>query len=98
MIDLTLSIFENHTIGRKWLPIRVPRLVSLFAYEEFVEQRRREGDKLLNDLFRILEYFLPHLGLIQVFDNRNVTDALIRSGMEVPSAHEYYDKVVQDCL
>jgi nucleoside-diphosphate-sugar epimerase len=98
MIDLTLSIFENHPIGRKWLPIRVPRLVSLSVYEEFVEQRRREGDKLLNDLFRILEYFLPHLGLVQVFDNRSVTDALMRSGLKFPPAHEYYGKIVQYCL
>lgn len=98
MINLTLSIFENHPIGRKWLPIRVPRLVSLSVYEEFVEQRRRDGDKLLNDLFRILEYFLPHLGLVQVFDNGNVTDALMGSGLEFPPAREYYGKVVQYCL
>jgi nucleoside-diphosphate-sugar epimerase len=98
MIDLTLSIFENHPVGRKWLPIRVPRLVSLPVYEEFVEQRRRDGDKLLNDLLRILEYFLPHLALVQVFDNRNVTDALMPSGLEFPPAREYYGKVVQYCL
>jgi nucleoside-diphosphate-sugar epimerase len=98
MIDLTLAIFENHPIGRKWLPIRVPRLVSLALYEEFVEQRRRDGDKLLNDLLRILEYFLPHLALVQVFDNRNVTDVLMPSGLEFPPAREYYGKVVQYCL
>jgi nucleoside-diphosphate-sugar epimerase len=98
MINLTLSIFESHPIGRKWLPIRVPRLVSLSVYEEFVEQRRRDGDKLLNDLLRILGYFLPHLALVQVFDNRNVTDALMRSDLEFPPAREYYGKVVQYCL
>jgi nucleoside-diphosphate-sugar epimerase len=98
MIDLTLAIFENHPIGRKWLPIQVPKLVSLPVYGEFVEQRRRDGDKLLNELFRILEYFLPHLALVQVFDNRNVTAALMRTGLEFPPAREYYGKVVQYCL
>jgi nucleoside-diphosphate-sugar epimerase len=98
MIDLTLSIFENHPIGRKWLPIRVPRLVSLPVYEEFVEQRRRDGEKLLNELLRILGYFVPHLALVQVFDNGNVTDALMGSGLEFPPAREYYGKVVHYCL
>jgi nucleoside-diphosphate-sugar epimerase len=98
MINLTLAIFENHPIGRKWLPIRVPRLVSLSVYEAFVEQRRRDGDKLLNDLLRILEYFLPHLALVQVFDNSHVTNALMPSGLEFPPARECYEKVVRYCL
>jgi nucleoside-diphosphate-sugar epimerase len=98
MINLTLSIFEKHPIGRRWLPIQVPRLVSLSLYEEFVEQRRRDGDKLLNELLRILGYFLPHLALLQVFDKGNVADALMRSDLEFPPAREYYGKVVQYCL
>jgi hypothetical protein len=98
MIDLMMSIFESHPIGRKWLPIRVPELVSLSRYEEFVEERRRDGDKLLNDLLRVLGYFLPHLAMFQAFDNRNAMEALVRSGLEFPPIRAYYRKVVSYCL
>jgi nucleoside-diphosphate-sugar epimerase len=98
MIDLMMSIFESHPIGRKWLPIRVPELVSLSRYEEFVEERRRDGDKLLNDLLRVLGYFLPHLAMFHAFDNRNAMEALVRSGLEFPPIRAYYRKVVSYCL
>ena len=70
MIGLTVSIFESHPIGRKWLPIRVLELVPLSRYEEFVEKRRRDGDRLLNDLLRVLGYFLPHLTMFQAYGVR----------------------------
>lgn len=98
MIDLTVSVFEDHPIGRRWLPIRVPELVDLWRYEEFVEERRREGDKLLNDLLRVLGYFLPHLGIYQAFDNRNAAEALAPSGLRFPPIRDYYGKVVRYCL
>lgn len=98
MIGLTVSMFESHPIGRKWLPIRVPELVSLPRYEDFVEERSRDGDKLLNELLRILGYFLPHLAMFQAFDNRNVVSALAGSGLEFPPIRTYYRKVVSYCL
>jgi nucleoside-diphosphate-sugar epimerase len=98
MIGLTVSMFESHPIGRKWLPIRVPELVPLSRYEEFVEERRRDGDRLLNDLLRVLGYFLPHLAMFQAFDNRNMVEALAGSGLELPSIRTCYRKVVSYCL
>jgi nucleoside-diphosphate-sugar epimerase len=98
MIDLTVSIFESHPLGLKWLPIRVPELVPLSRYEEFVEQRRLEGDRLLNELLRILGYFLPHLGIFQAFDNTNTMEALASEGLEFPHIGTYFGKVVQYCL
>ncbi len=98
MIQLTVSIFESHPMGRKWLPIRVPELVPLSRYEEFVEERRREADRLLNDFLRVLEYFLPHLGMFQAFDNKNTVELLARSGLEFPPIGDYYGKVVGYCL
>ena len=98
MIGLTVSMFESHPMGRKWLPIRVPELVSLPRYEDFVEERRRDGDRLLNDLLRVLGYFLPHLAMVQAFDNRKVVEALAGSGLEFPPIRTYYRKVVSYCL
>ncbi len=98
MIDLTLSILADHSIGRAWMPIRVPELVSLSQYEAFVETCRREGDKLLNELLRALGYFLPHLGIFQAFENRNAINALAPSGLQLPPIRDYYGKVVRYCL
>ena len=63
MIELTVRAYESHPEGRCWLPIRVPRLVSLDEFEAYVERRRREPDRLMNELLRVLGYFLPHLGV-----------------------------------
>lgn len=98
MLDLTAELFESHPAGRRWLPIRIPRLVSLAEYEKYVERRRRGGDRLVNELLRVLGYFLPHLGLVQNFDNRRVRDGLAGSGIELPPIRTYYGKVVQYCL
>jgi len=98
MIDLTVSIFEGHPAGRRWLPIQVPELVSISRYEEFVEECRHQGDKLLNDLLRVLGYFLPHLGMFQAFDNSYTMQALAPSGLQFPPIREHYEKVVRYCL
>jgi len=98
MIDLTVSVFQDHPIGRKWLPITVPELVDLARYEEFVEARRREGDRLTNDLLRVLGYFLPHLAIFQAFDNRKATEALAPSGLRFPPIRDYYGKAIRYCL
>jgi nucleoside-diphosphate-sugar epimerase len=98
MIDLTISVFASHANGRKWLPIRVPELVCLSHYESFVEQRRRDGDRVFNELARVLGYFLPHLALFQAFDNTNTLRALTPSGLELPPVRDCYERVVRFCL
>ncbi len=98
MIELTKELFENHPKGKRWLPIRVPEMVSLSAYEEFVEKSRRNGDKLLNELLRVLGFFLPHLGMFQAFENRRAMEGLAASGLQLPPSRDVYVKVVTYCL
>ncbi len=98
MIDRMLALFETHPLARRWLPIRIPELVSLERYEQFVKQNRSGGDALLNELLRVLGYFLGHLALFQVFDNQGTLNALAKSGMGPPSIKTYFEKVVQHCL
>lgn len=98
VIDLTVSAFESHPASQTWLPITVPRLVCLSRYESFVEERRRNGDRIFNELTRVLGYFLPHLAMFQAFDNRNTMRALAPSGLQLPSSRECYARVVRFCL
>jgi thioester reductase-like protein len=98
MIELTISVFENHPIGRRYLPIHVPDLVPLSRYEEFVEQRSRGGDRLFNELVRVLGYFLPHLAIFQAFDNRTTMRDLGRNSLQLPSTRVCYESVVRFCL
>jgi nucleoside-diphosphate-sugar epimerase len=98
MIELTISVFENHPIGRRYLPIHVPELVPLSRYEEFVEQRSRAGDRLFNELVRVLGYFLPHLAIFQAFDNRNTMRDLAPNSLQLPSTRVCYERVVRFCL
>src|SRR5207244_3741529 len=87
--------FDSHSIARRWLPIRVPELVPLSRYEQFVEQSRLGGDRLLIELLRVLGYFLPHLGIFQAFDNQRTMNAL---ELPLPSIRTYFEKVVRYCL
>jgi nucleoside-diphosphate-sugar epimerase len=98
MLDLTASTFESHPIGRTWLPIRVPKLVSLATFEAFVESSRREGDRVLNELLRVLGYFLPHLGMFQAFQNSKTMAVLAPSGLTRPATRDCYGKVIRYCL
>src|SRR5262249_39717884 len=98
MIELTRSIFKDHPNGRRWLPIRIPDLVPLAEYEAFVENSRRNGDKLLNELLRVLGTFLPHLGIFQAFENTLTQQALAASGIQLPPVRDTYRKVVSYCL
>ncbi len=98
MLDVTLETFAGHPAGKPWLPIQVPRLVSLAEYEEFVTQSRNGGDRLLNELLRVLGFFLPHLALFQAFENQHTRDALAASGLQFPSAEACFRKVVEHCL
>ncbi len=98
MIELTREVFETHPAGRRWLPIRVPQLVSLTEWEEFVDKSRRVGDRLLNELLRVLGLFLPHLGIRQAFENETALQGLAGSGLVLPRAQDIYRKVVTYCL
>jgi hypothetical protein len=72
--------------------------VSLSQYETYVELSRQGNDKLLNELLRILGYSLPHLGMLQAFDNHNALEGLAESGLVLPPIRDYYQKVVHYCL
>ena len=83
MLDLTLAQLDG--------AVRVPDLVSLAEYQEYVERSRQSGDRLLNELLRVLGYFLPHLGLRQIFERH--------PGLPPPpDIGSYYPKVVRYCL
>jgi long-chain acyl-CoA synthetase len=95
MLDAMKSLFDSHPIAHRWLPIRVPELVTLSRYQQFVEQSRLGGDRLLIELLRALGHFLPHLGLFQAFDNQRTMNAL---KLPLPSIRTYFEKVVCYCL
>ena len=95
MIALTVRAYESHPEGRRWVPIRVPRLVSLGEFEAYVERCRSESDRLLNELLRVLGYVLPHLGVYQAFANRKTLEVLQAAGLGEPlPVQAYYEKVV----
>jgi hypothetical protein len=100
MIDLTVSVYECHASGKKWLRMRVPDLVSFSCYEEFVERGlgQGDGDGLFGALVKVLGYFLPHFGLFQALDNRDTMQALASSGLEFPPLRACFEKVVGFCL
>ena len=98
ILGLTREVFENHPKAKRWLPIRVPELVPLPEYQAFVEESRRNGDRLLNELLRVLDLFLPHLGIFQAFENTYTMAALAPSGLELPAIRETYTKVLDYCL
>jgi len=96
IIDLTISVYESHPAGRT--SIRVPELVSLSCYEEFVKKGQQQGDRLFNELVKVLGYFLPHLAIFQAFENRDTTCALRPSGLEFPSLRACLESAVKFCL
>ena len=98
MMAITQELFETHPAGRRWLPIRVPKLVSLPEYERWADKSRRAGDRLLNELLRVLGLFLPHLGIRQAFDNQLALAGLAGSGLVLPPVAQTYRKVVAYCL
>jgi nucleoside-diphosphate-sugar epimerase len=94
MIDLNLAAFT----AAGYTDLRVPKFVSLAEYDEEVIQMRKKGDRLLNEVLRIIGYSLPHLGLHQAFDNQNTTAGLAGSDIEPPPIRDYYTKVVEYCI
>jgi len=98
MMEQTVRIFEDHPAMRSFLPIRVPRLVSLPEYEAYVAKQQQGPDGLLKELLRVLGQFLPHLGIFQAFQNRHVQEGLEGSGIEFPRIPELYRMVVRYCV
>ena len=98
ILELTISVFESHPAGRKFLPIETPEFVPLARYEDYLAERSRDGDRLFQELARVLGYFLPHLAIFQAFDNSQTMLDLAPSGLEFPSTRECLKRVVNYCL
>src|SRR5262249_16060314 len=96
--ELTLELFERHPLVQKWLPIKVPEFVSLPVYEEYVQKSLQSDDNLLIELLKVLNYFLPQMGINQCFDNSRVLQKLEGSGITLPTFRNYYGKVLLHCL
>lgn len=94
----TVTQFENHPIGRTWMPIQLPELVSLSEFEAYAEKIRRKDDKLIAALLTALGYFLPHLATAQYFEREQANKVLECCTVPLPHIREYYSKVVAYCL
>lgn len=98
VIDRTVAVFEHHDEAQRWLPLRVPELVSLDDYARFLEERARRSDALFRELVRVLNFTLPHLALPQVFENAATRGTLDGRGWTLPAMGELYDEVVAYCI
>ncbi|HEV7673717.1 MAG TPA: SDR family oxidoreductase [Candidatus Angelobacter sp.] len=96
--DTAAELFEKHPLVRKWLPLKMPELVSLSKYEEYVQESLRSGDKILVELLKVLNTFLPQMGIEQSFDDHYLIRALDGSGIHLPPFRDYYGKVITYCL
>jgi nucleoside-diphosphate-sugar epimerase len=90
--DGALTVAEMIELAAREFPVRppIPRLVSLSEYRGFVEEVNRCGDKLLKETLRVLDFFLPHLGMRQEF--------AVSHGRTPPPIREFFPKVVRYCL
>lgn len=95
IIQLTADLLRTRGAAPS---IDLPRFVSLEEFNSYVLTARRRGDRLLNELLRILGYTLPHLGMWQQFDNSRCVAALAGSGLELPSIPHAYARVVEYCM
>ena len=105
MVELTTQVFEAHPQSRRWKPIRVPQMVSLAEYmvslaeyEECTKERLRNGDRLLTELLRVLNFFVPQLAFYQEFENRRTLSVLSDSDLRIPAIRETYGRVVNYCI
>jgi nucleoside-diphosphate-sugar epimerase len=98
MLAETHRLFAHHPKAQRWLPIEVPRMVSLSEYEEFVERAESSGSHLTAELLRSVSYFLPHLGIAQTFENHRTRALLAPSRLEPPPVRQLYADVVRWCL
>jgi hypothetical protein len=98
MIELTTQIFEAHPDAKRWKPLQVPEMVSLAEYQEFVKEQLQKGDRLLNELLRVLDFFLPQLAFYQEFENCRTLNLLRDNGRRIPPVRDAYKKVLEYCL
>lgn len=98
LVDLTRELFEASSKQKHDAPIRVPALVGLAEYQQFVEQQHRTGDRLMQELIRALDCFLPQLAFPQEFQNDRATAALADSGLRFPPFRDTYVNMVRYCL
>jgi len=96
--EITLALFETHPLIQKWLPIRPPTFVPLPEYEEYVRESLKSGDNLLVELLKLLNNFLPQMGIHQTFDDRRLREKLAGSGISLPPFTSYFGKVIAYCL
>lgn len=96
--DTALDLFERHPLIQKWLPIRPPKFVPLPEYEEYVQKSLQEGDNLLIEILRLLNNFLPQMGINQCFDNHRLLTKLSGNGLTLPPFHSYFSKVINYSL
>lgn len=94
VIDRTVSVFQRHPKAQRFLPLRVPALVTMQEYEQYVEKRLSTGDPLLKELVRVIGLYLPHLALAQAFDNTSIRPLLDA----LPPIAETYENIVAHCI
>ncbi len=98
MLAETHRLFAHHPRAQRWLPIELPRLVPLTDYEDFVERTVSSGSRLASELLRAVNYFLPHLGIAQTFENHRTRALLAPSRLDPPPVRQLYADVVRWCL
>ena len=98
MLAETHRLFAHHPRAQRWMPIELPRMVPLVDYEEFVERTESSGSRLAAEMLRVVNYYLPHLGMAQTFENHRTRALLAPSGLEPPPVRHLYADVVRWCL
>jgi long-chain acyl-CoA synthetase len=98
LMELTLEVFANHPAGLRWQPIRIPALVSLAAYEDFVAREWAQAGALSREFMRVLGRFVPHLALYQAFDNQHSLEGIRACGIELPPMRACFERVLRHCL
>lgn len=96
--DTALTLFERHPLIQKWLPIRPPNFVPLPEYEEYVQKSLQGDDNLLIEILRLLNNFLPQMGINQCFDDHRLLNKLSGSDLSLPSFSSYFSKVINYSL
>jgi nucleoside-diphosphate-sugar epimerase len=96
LIEMTQSLYQQHPLAQRYLPLQLPRFVSLEEYQRYVADQR--SSELVTEVLHLLGSFLPHLGISQVFDNQRTSSDLEPSGVLMPSFESYYHKIIDFCL
>ncbi len=98
LMELTREVFATHPAGLRWQPIRIPEMVSLAAYEEYVARAWARAGALSRELMRVLGHFVPHLALYQAFDNQHSLEGIRACGLELPPMRASVERVLRHCL